>query len=83
MNEKFIAVIGAGVIGSDVALDLSIHNRKSPLQLQNISRGQIMPQHISNHIMENERNLIILLKLQDDTFRGTWYICVKTYFDSE
>ena len=26
MNEKFIAVIGAGVIGSDVALDLSIHN---------------------------------------------------------
>jgi 3-hydroxybutyryl-CoA dehydrogenase len=26
MNEKLIAVIGAGVIGSDVALDLSIHN---------------------------------------------------------
>jgi 3-hydroxybutyryl-CoA dehydrogenase len=26
MKEKFIAVIGAGVIGSDVALDLSIHN---------------------------------------------------------
>ena len=26
MNKKFIAVIGAGVIGSDVALDLSIHN---------------------------------------------------------
>jgi 3-hydroxybutyryl-CoA dehydrogenase len=26
MIEKFIAVIGAGVIGSDVALDLSIHN---------------------------------------------------------
>jgi len=26
MNEKFIAVIGAGVIGSDLALDLSIHN---------------------------------------------------------
>ena len=26
MKEEFIAVIGAGVIGSDVALDLSIHN---------------------------------------------------------
>jgi len=26
MKEKFIGVIGAGVIGSDVALDLSIHN---------------------------------------------------------
>jgi 3-hydroxybutyryl-CoA dehydrogenase len=26
MNEKIIAVIGAGVIGSDLALDLSIHN---------------------------------------------------------
>ncbi|MGV7224955.1 MAG: 3-hydroxyacyl-CoA dehydrogenase family protein [Nitrospinales bacterium] len=28
MSEKFIAVIGAGVIGADVALDLSIHNYK-------------------------------------------------------
>jgi len=37
MNEKFIAVIGAGVIGSDLALDLSIHNYS--VLLKDLSSG--------------------------------------------
>ena len=37
MKEEFIAVIGAGVIGSDVALDLSIHNYN--VLLKDLSSG--------------------------------------------
>lgn len=56
MSENLIAVIGAGVIGSDVALDLSIHNYK--VFLKDLSRESL--ERAISRIRSNYRFTIMM-----------------------